>query len=27
LAKEARQMSEMAKFARCPVWKNNFKLL
>jgi hypothetical protein len=27
LAKEARQMGEMAKFARCPVFKNNCKLL
>jgi xanthine dehydrogenase iron-sulfur cluster and FAD-binding subunit A len=27
LAKEARQMGEMAKFARCPVCKNNCKLL
>ena len=27
LAKEARQIGEMAKFARCPVCKNNCKLL
>ena len=27
LANEARQMGEMAKFARCPVCKNNCKLL
>ena len=27
LANEAQQMGEMAKFARCPVCKNNWKLL
>jgi hypothetical protein len=27
LAKEARQMGEMTKFAWCPVCKNNCKLL
>jgi hypothetical protein len=27
LAKEARQIGEMAKYARCPACKNNCKLL